>query len=361
MLIPDEELTVFEPGDGRADESAQAVATTTPWAVERIVRFAQGREHDDGYALLGFHAPDGGQFALEHGRHWVGLYDGPDAFAWTAGRVRPPESRLHVDADVLNPMYVARAADGTYVVSNIGNGLILRIDPERRRADVLVDGASFGLRDVGNCVLDADSCIWVNEVTGCRIRRFDATGNLLATVGDGKPGFSAAPVPLPEARFGWIYDIRLGPDGRLYVLDSGNFAVRVLDAERGVVETVAGSGRPGYEGDGGDPRRATFGSEPDVEFDGPYSLSLDESGTVFVGDRYNRVVRMIDRERNLISTIAGDPAVGPDERSDLHERDPRRLKLPRICSMDYNRGRLFVPDESGDLAILVREPSTPRR
>jgi hypothetical protein len=313
------------------------------WVVERIVRFPPGAESGGGYSLLGFHDPDGAQLALLHGEHWVGVVDGPNTFEWTAGRERAEGSRLHIEADLRYPMYLARHRDGSYLVSNFGNGRIFRILPQDRRVEVFVDGETLGLVDVGNCVPDDEGYVWVNEVTGCRIWRFDPRGRPDLTLGTGEPGFDAGTVPLEEARFSWVYDIRLGPDGLLYALDSRNFAVRSIDLRNRCVGTIAGTGEPGYSGDGGDARLATFGSDPDAKFDGPLSLSLDEMGNVFVGDTRNHVVRMVDRSSNVISTIAGDPSAAPGDRSPLDVTDPRALKLFEICSMDYFGGRLSSP------------------
>jgi hypothetical protein len=67
---------------------------------------------------------------------------------------------------------------------------------------------------------------------------------------------------------------------------------------------------------------------------------------------------MIERESGIISTIAGRPDATADSENDPVERDPLRLNLPMISSMDYDRDRLFVPadpaGESGDLAVLRR-------
>jgi hypothetical protein len=124
------------------------------------------------------------------------------------------------------------------------------------------------------------------------------------------------------------------------------------------VSHVAGNGRPGYAGDGGPAREASFGGDETARFNGPISLSLDEHGNAFVGDRFNRVVRAIDAASGVITTIAGDrdaAGTGPNEPAD---RDPLRLELPRISSLDYADNRLFVPtdlaDGAGDLAVLRR-------
>jgi len=135
--------------------------------------------------------------------------------------------------------------------------------------------------------------------------------------------------------------------------------VRLIDPKRHVVSTVAGTGKPGYSGDGGDARKATFGSDFAAKFDGPISLSLDEEGNVFVGDRQNHVVRMIDIKSGMISTIAGNRKNLKGISNNPEEKDPLKLNLPEISSMDYYGGRLFVPTdltpETGDLAVLRRQ------
>jgi sugar lactone lactonase YvrE len=255
-------------------------------------------------------------------------------------------------------MYVDSLSDKTLLVSNFGDARIYRIDVREMKAELLVEGSKIGMKDAGNCVVDDEDYFWVNEVEGCRIWRFDSTGNPTLTLGDGTPGFQRRTVDFGEVKFHWIYDIRRGPDGNIYVLDSRNFAVRLIDLENRKVKTIAGTGNAGYEGDHGNPLNATFGSDPTARFDGPISLSLDEEGNIFVGDRQNHVVRMIDKESQTVTTIAGNHNSIKGKRNDLHEEDPLKLNLPEISSMDYYAGRLFVPTdlspETGDLAVLTR-------
>ena len=252
-------------------------------------------------------------------------------------------------------MFVDSLPDGSLVTSNFRSAQLVRIDATAMTAHCLVDGLSIGMRDMGNCVVDDEGFIWVNEVTGNRIWRFDPSGRPVLTLGDGTAGFEAGPVGFAAARFSWIYDIRRGPNGLIYVLDSRNYALRVIDLRESCVRTVAGCGRAGYTGDGGDARNATFGGDAGAQFDGPISLALDEVGNAYVGDRFNHVVRLVD-QHGTITTIAGAHDVGHEEENDLDERDPHRLKLPQISSLEYYDGRLFVPTDltptSGDLVVL---------
>jgi hypothetical protein len=315
------------------------------WLVERIVHFEPQDFVREGLAHFGFHLSDGRYCAIDHPRHRVAV-------------VREDGALDELSAPFSYPIYADVLDDGSVIVANFGDARIYRFpDHGRGAAELLVDGKPLGLVDMGNCVVGPDGCIWVNEVTGCRLRRFDRTGTLLETLGDATPGLQVQSA-FADARFGWIYDLRRGADDRLYVLDSGNFAVRVLDVDSRTVRLLAGCGAAGYAGDGGPARDATFGGDDAAQFNGPISLSLDEVGNVFVGDRFNRVVRIIERENGCIRTIAGRAGVPTAAANDPRERNPLLVDLPQISSMDYDRGRLFVPtdleDGTGDLVVLRR-------
>jgi hypothetical protein len=330
------------------------------WIIDRIVHFDFAREIvKGGLAHFGFHDRLGRYFAVAHNKHFMGMVGEDDRLKWTVA-AKPVFAEVpNISAPLEFPMYVDSLPDDALVASNFKTAQLYRIDPSTMTARLLVDGHALGLVDMGNCVVDDDGYIWVNEVTGCRLWRFDPTGCPVEVLGDGAPGFQIEPVAFSESRFSWIYDIRRDPDNNIYVLDSRNFAVRIVDLAQRCVRTIAGDGRPGYEGDGGDALHARFGGDPHAKFDGPISLSVDEGRNVYVGDRFNHVVRMIDGRTGVISTIAGTPAANDDRANDPDERDPLRLNLPKISSMEYHHDCLFVPTnltaDSGDLVVL-RKP-----
>lgn len=328
------------------------------WVVERIVHFEPGDLVKSGLAHFGFHLRNGRYCAIAHQQHYLGLVGQDGRLLWTAAPRPVFDGVPNVAVGLDFPIYVDALPDGTLVVSNFGNARLFRIDEETLSARMLVDGRELGLIDMGNCVVDNEGSIWVNEVRGCRIWRFDQSGRPLEILVDGVAGFQAEAVRFDAARFNWVYDLRLGPDGTIYVLDSKNFALRVINPGSRSVRLLAGTGTSGYSGDGADALRATFGSDTTATFDGPISLSLDDAGNAYGGDRFNRVVRMIERESGIISTIAGRSDGAAEAGNDPTERDPLRLNLPMISSMDYHGGHLFVPTDlvrnSGDLAVLRR-------
>jgi hypothetical protein len=328
------------------------------WTVDRMVHFGPGDFVKNGSSHFGFHDKMGNHYAIFHQKHFLGPIGKDDQLEWTVAARRVFKGTPNIVARLNYPMYVDSLADGTLIVSNFGDARLYRVDVERRRADLFVDGLSIGMKDAGNYVVDNEDSVWVNEVKGCKIWRFDPTDKPILTLGDGTEGFQSDVADFGEARFSWIYDLRRGPDGNIHVLDSRNFAVRFIDLNRCVVSTLAGTGKAGYDGDGGNALNATFSSDPAARFDGPISLSLDEQGNVFVGDRQNHVVRMIHRKSGIIETIAGNCNTVKGVPNDPNEKDPLKLNLPEISSTDYYDGHLFVPTdlspEAGDLAVLIR-------
>jgi DNA-binding beta-propeller fold protein YncE len=324
------------------------------WKVKKIINFDSESSWKDENAPFGFHDSKGNLYAMSYSKHWIGYCGQNGRLKWSAGNHPVENSDCHITLDLHYPHYITDTPDGMLLVSSSGNKKIYKINPENMTAVVLIDGNEIGLTDLGNCVFDSEGNIWVNEVQGCKLWKFTPEGIPVQTLGNGQPGFQTEPSSFNDVQFNWIYDVRNGPDGNIYVLDSKNYAVRMIDIQRNSVITIAGTGVGGYSGDGEDAINATFGSNPDEHFDGPWSLSLDEDGNIYVGDTQNHVVRMIERSTNIITTIAGKPDITQGIRNIPSNKEPLSLDLPKICSMDYNNDCLYIPEWDGDLIILSK-------
>jgi len=304
------------------------------WKIERIINFGPGDFCKDGFAHFGFHDREGRLYALEHQKHFLALVGKDNRLEWTIATGTVFEGVPNIRAELEFPIFIDTMEEGELVVSNFGNSRLYRIDVAKMEARLFVDGSKLGIKKAGNCVVDGEGCVWLNDVVGCKIWRFDSAGKPILTLGDGTPGFQIDPAAFDDVRFNWIYDLRKGPDGNIYVLDSKNFAVRMIDINSRTVLTLAGKGKGGYGGDGGNARYATFGSSPEARFDGPISLSLDEDGNIYVGDRFNHVVRMIIKETGIITTIAGVHKSIAGKNNNPQTIGPLKLNLPEISSMD---------------------------
>ena len=324
------------------------------WTIEQVLNYPEEKPWGRGYAHYGFHDSRGNRYFFDYFHHWVGRLGKNDEFLWTAGVKPDVTTGFHMDADFVRPMFLTESPDGSLLISCDGNARIFSVDLDARAVGLSVDAGALGLKDISSTVYDDEGNLWISEITGCRIWRLDPRGRVVETVGNGQPEFQGGTVAFEQARFRWIYVMKNGPDGCLYVLDSTNFAVRRVDVRRRTVETVVGTGSPGYTGDGRDARQATLGGDPNERFDGPYGLCVDEFGNLFIADTCNHVVRMVNASTNVISTIAGRYAVVAHQRNDPRETDPLNLNLPKLSALDYHDGRLFIPEWDGDLIIMKR-------
>jgi streptogramin lyase len=123
-----------------------------------------------------------------------------------------------------------------------------------------------------------------------------------------------------------------GPDGALYICDTDNHVVRKVSRD-GTIATIAGNGKRGYSGDG---QKAT-----DASLNEPYEVRFDRQGNLYVVERMNHVVRLVDARSGLIRTVAGNGKAGfsgdqgPAVSASLHE--------PHSIQLD-GKGSLYICD-----------------
>jgi hypothetical protein len=140
----------------------------------------------------------------------------------------------------------------------------------------------------------ADGTLYVSDSFHHAIRRIDAgadrliTGapdELITTVAGtlGEAGYDGDGGPATAAHLRQPFDVELGPDGRLYIADTENHVVRRVELDGGDIETIAGTGKPGFSGDGGPAKKAKLRE--------PYGLAFDAKGDLYVVDTINNRIR----------------------------------------------------------------------
>lgn len=118
-----------------------------------------------------------------------------------------------------------------------------------------------------------------------RVRRIDPSGVIDTLAGTGAPGFAGDGGPAREAELNSPTDVEVGDDGTIFVADSLNSCVRALRPD-GILATVAGvCGTRGYAGDGAPATEALLNR--------PYGIALDGTGALYVADTYNHRIRMV--------------------------------------------------------------------
>jgi len=198
------------------------------------------------------------------------------------------------------------------------------------------DAISALINNPYGVVIGPDRALYFCEVDTGRTRRVDlAAGRLTTLAGTGEPGYAGDGGPARAASFAAPHEIRFDGDGNLYVVERDNHVVRRIDARTGIVRTIAGNGSAGFSGDGGPAVEAQLRQ--------PHSIAFDAAGNLLICDIGNNRIRAVDLSRGSIRTFAGtgDRLPTPDEGS--LEESP--LQGPR--SLDT--------DEAGNVYLVLRE------
>ena len=166
-----------------------------------------------------------------------------------------------------------------------------------------------------------------------------AAQTAVTIAGTGAAGFSGDGGPALEAQLNNPYGLVVGPDGALYFCEIGNHRVRRLDLQTHRISTAAGSGRKGYDGDGGPALEAALNE--------PYEVRFDKAGNMFFAEMQNHVVRRVDARTHRISTVAGTGVAGFSGDGGAAVR--AQLRQPHSIAFDTQGGLLIC--DIGNLRI----------
>lgn len=179
------------------------------------------------------------------------------------------------------------------------------------------------------------------EYGGHKVRKIDSKGVVVDLAGNGKKGYTDG--KNSEASFNQPHNLAVGPDGKIYIADTSNHAVRVVDTKSGLTSTLAGNGTKGFAGDGGPAKEARF--------DQAYHVAVDPKGeNLYVCDLGNRRIRVIDLAKGTIRTVAGNGEKGVPKDGELAEKSP--LVDPRAVEVD-SAGRIWILERGGHALRVV--------
>lgn len=186
--------------------------------------------------------------------------------------------------------------------------------------------------------VDREGNLYIADTMNHRVRMVDSETGVISTLaGTGQARFSGDGGPANKAALNEPAALAVDDAGRLYIADQSNHRVRVVDLKTGVIRTVAGTGIAAYDGDG---KPAV-----DTALAGPSGLAL-AGNHLYVADTFNGRVRCVDLSSGLMTTVAGDGGVYRYE-SPSDAPSPS-LSRPTGIALDQT-GRLFLTDSDNHL------------
>ena len=272
--------------------------------------------------------------------------DGPTGIVTTVlGGTSVHDGEIATAGFLNGPGGLAAGPDGRIFIADVWNQRIRSIDPG---TGVIRTVAGSGARAYGgdggpavdahlgnphDVSVDRDGRVVIADTRHGHVRRIDDKGvihNIAGAAfqwdkGDGGPALSACLMH--------VLSVTHGPNDDVYIGDAGSGRIRKIDAKTGIITTVAGIGLQGYSGDGGKTIRARIGS--------PTAMKVDSSGHLYFADDRHHVIRRVDGDTGIITTVAGTGEEGysPDGSRASHAA----IATPRGLTLD-GLGRLYFSD-----------------
>jgi len=299
--------------------------------------------------------PDGALYWAEYGSHRILRLDLTSmkiaVIAGTGTRGYSGDGGPAKNAQLNTPHEVRFDSKGNIYIAERDNHVVRFVDMKTRIISTAAGTNMAGFSGDGgpaskaqlnqphSIALDRLDNVFICDIVNNRIRRIDPkTGTISTYAGTG------ARTPAPEE--GGLADtslpgprsIDVAPDGRMYlVLREGN-KLFVIDPASGRLKHLAGTGELGYAGDGGQALAAKFGA-PGNALNGPKGIAYSPDGSLYVADTENHVVRKINLQTGIVSTV-----VGTGERGDGPDGDPLKCKLARPHGLFLAGRTLYIGD-----------------
>src|SRR5919108_1379124 len=109
---------------------------------------------------------------------------------------------------------------------------------------------------------------------------------IFTVVGSGQANYTGDGDAARRAELNQPFDVALDRQGNVYFSEANNHCVRRVVRDSGTITTVAGTGQPGYSGDGGPATQAQLNS--------PYGVALDTANNLYIVDRLNACIRVVE-------------------------------------------------------------------
>jgi sugar lactone lactonase YvrE len=274
----------------------------------------------------------------------------------------PPEGAAGTDWQLNHPTNILMQPNGDILLVGWHNHKLLNIDPDDGYVTVIAGGgAGFKgdgepaknalFKQVQDAAFDTDGNMYIVDQQNQRMRMIDTDGIMSTMAGTGTPGFSGDGGPALEAELYWGFGSNPNPSGGVTVADDGMlyFSDSVNHRVRSInLETgiIDTVAGTGEEGFSGD-----GGPAVDAQINNPHDLEIGPDGDLYIADTDNGAVRAVDLDSGIIRTIIGNGELGLNEEEGIPATEAQ-LRRPFGVSFDPE-GNLYVMDTLNSRVVKI--------
>jgi len=254
---------------------------------------------------------------------------------------------LAVNANLSSPTGVAADSSGNLYIADTNNQVIRFVNIRTGSINTVagrprIAGYGGDLSFANFATLNYPSHVafdptsqyyYIADDRNSRIRYVNSLTNIIFTAaGNGSPFTAGDGGPAINAVFGSITSVATDASDNIFLTDGLGNAIRRIDALTSTITTVAGTGRAGFNGDG----LAT-----NTNLSSPQTMLFDQGDNIYFTDTNNQRVRYINASTNMISTLAGTGVAGYN--GDSISSTQAQLNFPQALARDAS-GSLYVGD-----------------
>jgi streptogramin lyase len=266
-----------------------------------------------------------------------------------------------IEAHLNVPYGVAVDAAGNIYITDNGNSIVRKVNVSTGIITTIAGKPGvFGYSGDGglataavlanpyDVAVDKNNNIYIVDSQNFAIRKIDAVTGIITTVAGSGPdhqGYAGDNGPATSAHLNSPQGIAVDNDGNLYIVDSGNHAVRKVDSSTGKISTIAGTGTWGYDGDGKQGHLAKLYA--------PSRVAVDDAGDVYIADQGSHLIRKITSATGIINTLAGT-AGEAGYSGDGGPAIDAKLSSPQGVALD-SEGNVFITESGNSVIRAVRQ------
>jgi len=262
----------------------------------------------------------------------------------TGGIVSAPDVPATL-AQLNYPTDIALDKSGNLYIVDSGNNRVRRLTASTGVIGAFAGNGSMGfggnggpasgaqLNGASAVAVDSSNNVYVAD--SAMIHKVNSAGVISVIAGTGFPGFSGDGGPATSAAVRQPMGLAVDSANALYIADTGNNRIRKISSF-GVINTIAGTGTAGFSGDGGPATSAVLS--------GPTGVFVDATGNVLIADTGNHRIRQITTD-GAIHTIAGTGI--PGFSGDAGVPTSAQLNSPFAVRLDTS-GAVYISDTANN-------------